>query len=403
MEGFFTIKETESVKIRRNIEQCGACKLYKDCLSPKMEATGEGRKRILIIAEAPGEEEDRRNIQLVGRCGRLLRDILDDLNINLDKDCRKINAVNCRPVGNRSPSEKEIEYCRPMVLKEIKKNKPKVIISLGSRAIRSLFSHRISGAEINVTKVRGFVIPDSELGAYVAPTFHPSYLMRSQNKVVDLLFKNDIENALSYLEEDPPPADDLDDKIEIITSIRNARKRLQKLLSDRPNVLAIDYETSGLKPQRKGHRILSCAIAPGPDECFAFPVDQRLYPMLKRILTDPSIGKIAANLKFEDIWTKEIMGFEVKNWTWDTCLAAHVLDNRSGITSVKFQAFLNFGILDYNSHIKGFMKAPDKSEWGANGFNRLEDLPLEDLLIYNGKDSLIEYRLAMLQMRGNWK
>ena len=38
-----------------------------------MSPTGKGRKKILIVAEAPGKQEDRDNIQLVGKVGKYLR------------------------------------------------------------------------------------------------------------------------------------------------------------------------------------------------------------------------------------------------------------------------------------------------------------------------------------------
>jgi uracil-DNA glycosylase family 4 len=62
-----------------------------------MFATGKGEQGIFILAEAPGRTEDSLNVQLVGKAGKLLRGVLHDFNIDLDQDCRKMNAVNCRP------------------------------------------------------------------------------------------------------------------------------------------------------------------------------------------------------------------------------------------------------------------------------------------------------------------
>ncbi len=67
-------------------------------------------------------------------------------------------------------------------------------------------------------------------------------------------------------------------------------------------------------------------------------------------------------------------------------LAAHCIDNRSEICSVKFQAFVLLGLADYDSHIAPYLKSKT-----ANGVNRIRDLEEEDLLMYNGLDSLVEY------------
>ncbi len=45
---------------------CGRCGLHRNCLSPKMPAAGMGKRRILLIGEAPGVEEDRRGEPFVG-------------------------------------------------------------------------------------------------------------------------------------------------------------------------------------------------------------------------------------------------------------------------------------------------------------------------------------------------
>ena len=69
-----------------------------------MPVTGEGRLKILILAEAPGEQEDAQNTQLIGPAGQVLRKTLAGFGVDLDRDCRKTNAVRCRPPGNRRPT-----------------------------------------------------------------------------------------------------------------------------------------------------------------------------------------------------------------------------------------------------------------------------------------------------------
>jgi len=111
-------------------------------------------------------------------------------------------------------------------------------------------------------------------------------------------------------------------------------------------------------------------------------------------MTKSPMPKIASNLKVEDRWTRAKLGHRVRNWYWDTMIAAHVLDNTPGITSIKFQAFVHLGQGDYDSHIKPFLKARKESK-----FNRIHELDLNDLLLYGGLDSYLEYWVAMKQIR----
>jgi hypothetical protein len=119
--------------------------------------------------------------------------------------------------------------------------------------------------------------------------------------------------------------------------------------------------------------------------------------LLKKVLTHERIWKIAANMKFEEIWSREILKIRVANWLWDSMLAAHNLDNRQEITGLKFQAYVNYGIIDYDSHIKPFLQS--KEENNGNAFNRIHEVDLFDLLTYCGIDSMLEYRLAFDQMK----
>jgi hypothetical protein len=112
------------------------------------------------------------------------------------------------------------------------------------------------------------------------------------------------------------------------------------------------------------------------------------------------IGKIAANMKFEDTWENIVNGIEVKSWIWDTMQVGHVLDNRPGITGLKLQVYTYFGVIDYDSEISSFLEGDKKN---ANSVNRIMELVnspemFHKLKIYCGMDSLFEYRLALIQM-----
>jgi len=58
-KGFFSANELQSKKTP-STQGCGLCKLNKTCNSPKMEWTGDGEKKVLIVDEVPGEKEDKK-------------------------------------------------------------------------------------------------------------------------------------------------------------------------------------------------------------------------------------------------------------------------------------------------------------------------------------------------------
>jgi len=128
-QGFFTPLEMNKTKQRLNYStHCGACGLYKGCHSPKMKFHGKGEKKILVIGEAPGKQEDEANEQFIGKAGKRLRHEFKLCDINLNRDCWKTNAIRCRPPANATPDSKQINYCRPALFAEIKKLKPHYVL-----------------------------------------------------------------------------------------------------------------------------------------------------------------------------------------------------------------------------------------------------------------------------------
>jgi uracil-DNA glycosylase family 4 len=400
MAGFFNPSQMQrSASRMMSVPGCGICGLHKDCYSPKMKPTGEGEKGVLFIAEAPGETEDRRGEQLVGKVGQLHRKVCRQYGINLDKDCRKINAVNCRPVKNETPSREQIAACRPNVLKEIKRFKPKMIIPLGGVAIESLLGHRWKHGELGgITRWRGWAIPDRELGCWVCPTYHPSFVIRNDdNKAVEKIYKSDLETAFWILKNKPfPEFEDESKKVKVLLDIKDIKRYLLSIIKNPPTLIAIDYETTGLKPHAKGHKIYTIAFSVDGKTAVGFPYDKRIRDLLIKVLTHIKIWWIAANLKFEETWTRVRIGTQINHWAWDTMLAEHCLDNRKYVSGLKFQVFVHYGLIDYDSHINDFLKG---TEDHANSLNRIHMIPIKDLIVYNGLDSLFEYRRAIDQMR----
>ena len=347
--------------------------------------------RILIVAEAPGKEEDLRNTQLIGPAGQLLRDALAEFGIDLDRDCRKTNSCRCRPPENRRPTNQEIIACQPHIWDEIKERPPKLILLLGQVAVESFLSGRVKSPG-QIGRWRGFVIPDQKAQAWVCPVWHPSFILRSREgrmirgktepvlPMEERIFMEDLNHALRYLKKTFPIA-----PVPVVCTPSDSDFLRWKKT---PTVIATDYETTGLKPYQKGHKIISCGVCWG-EEATSFPMTTETVQKWKKILIDPTIKKLFHNCKFECQWSLRCLGVETKGVLWDTMLASHLLDNRRGICGLKHQIYLNFGVENWGS---GIAFSEDE-----NGFNSSE--PTEELLHYNLLDAFWTYQLAQVQMK----
>lgn len=403
MKGFFDIKTGEGDLQRQGGSEClrcGECGLKQNCKSPAMAASGQGEKDILVLAQSPGKEEDKQGTQLVGRSGELARGMLEEAGIDLERDCRRLNAVNCYPNGARVKS-KHVQACRPMVMEEIRQNPPSLIIPMGGEAVESLIGHRYIGDRNGLggpTRWRGWRIPDQELKCWICPVLHPSYLLRNQGRngeesVSQVLTQHDLWHAVKCLKEPFPDHGLPREKVKILWKRREIYGLLKDIENDK-TAAAFDFETTGLKPEREGHRILTCAICPCPDIAYAFPVQGVEKALAEWLQSDQP--KAAANKKFEERWARRCLGTAVNNWYHDTMVDGHVLDNRSAITSVKFQTAVRFGIYDYDSHVDEYKHSAENDQ-GGNAFNRLHEMDPEELLIYNGIDAWAEKNLSLIQ------
>jgi uracil-DNA glycosylase len=411
MEGFFTKKETGS-KSRPNGKtlSCVSCGMYKDCQSPKMQPYGNFQKGIMILGEASGEVEDRRNKPWQGKTGRLLQQTLSKIGVEIFEDCICVNSCACRPIdekgNNRTPTDYEIDCCRKFVLNVIEKYKPKIIIPLGNSAIYSLIGHRWKKELGGITKWRGWIIPDQDYSAWICPTYHPSYVERIDNKEgqtngMTTVWMDDLRQAIQMTNE--PFLKNIEPEIEIIEDLSLLRYAIIGNVKAKiiPNKIAFDYETTGLKPHAIGHKIICASVADNANHAYVFMMPKRKrnrQPFID-IISNPYTLKYAANCKFEHTWSKIILGVDVKGWAWDTMLAAHIIDNRTGVTGLKFQTYVNFGIIDYASEISPYLEGDKKNANSFNSIEKLLGLPggEEKLLKYCAYDSIYEFRLAEKQ------
>ncbi|HEY0305991.1 MAG TPA: uracil-DNA glycosylase, partial [Longimicrobiales bacterium] len=88
---------------------CTACGLHTGRTN-SVFARGDAASPIVVVGEAPGEEEDRTGLPFVGRAGKLLDLMLRA--VGFPKDSVYIcNTLKCRPPGNRNPLPDEIASC----------------------------------------------------------------------------------------------------------------------------------------------------------------------------------------------------------------------------------------------------------------------------------------------------
>ncbi len=176
-------------------ELLGDCRRCSLCSGRNQIVYGEGSETadLFVIGEGPGEQEDLRGVPFVGPAGEMLEKMLANV-VGVPRSAVYIaNVVKCRPPQNRNPSPSEVESCLPFLRAQIAAVQPKVVLVLGTVALKALW-----GAELGIMKARGKWLDMDGIPAM--PTFHPAYLLRTpadkRLTMADLLLLKERYDAL---------------------------------------------------------------------------------------------------------------------------------------------------------------------------------------------------------------
>lgn len=161
---------TELEVVAAEAAACARCRLA-ETRTQVVFGVGDPTADLLVVGEGPGAEEDRRGEPFVGRSGRLLDQlVLEEMGLTRDR-FYIANVVKCRPPDNRDPQPDEIEACRPWLDRQLELISPRVVLTVGNFATRTLLS-----TKEGITRLRGRTYPFG--AAVLVPTFHPAAVLR---------------------------------------------------------------------------------------------------------------------------------------------------------------------------------------------------------------------------------
>jgi uracil-DNA glycosylase family 4 len=160
--------------LKKVAKECRKCSLAETRRSVVF-GEGSAKARLLFIGEAPGEEEDLQGRPFVGRAGKLLDQMIDRIGLRRN-EVYICNVLKCRPPNNRDPEPREVETCKGYLFSQLEIISPKIICTLGRHAYNTLL-----GVDESITRIRGSLT--TFRGTKLLPTYHPSFLLRNQNRM----------------------------------------------------------------------------------------------------------------------------------------------------------------------------------------------------------------------------
>jgi len=152
---------------------CTECPLHAGRTKTVLGQGNSNSPDVMFIGEAPGEDEDIQGLAFVGAAGMFLTKMINAMGYQRE-DVYVSNICKCRPPNSRPPEQTEIHKCLPFLREQIGIIRPKVIVLLGGTAIKALLH------QAGVMRIQGQWTTYE--GIPVMPTYHPSYIIRFENK-----------------------------------------------------------------------------------------------------------------------------------------------------------------------------------------------------------------------------
>ena len=172
--------------------------LYEGEKKILVHGEGEIGARVMLVGEAPGEQETLQGRPFVGKAGRNLDEFLE--LAGLERSALYVtNAVKFRPTKrsaagrtvNRPPTREEVSLFLPWLRREIELVAPELIVTLGNVPLRALMGPRVVIGEVHGA------LQDAE-GLRLYPMCHPASLI--YNPALREVYAADVRRLAALLD-----------------------------------------------------------------------------------------------------------------------------------------------------------------------------------------------------------
>ena len=343
----------------------------------------------MFVGLGPGEDEDEEGEPFIGRAGQKLKMSIRKAGMNNREQIARAcftNTVRCIPPNNK-PLQRHINACAPYLDEEIQLMKPKVIVPLGTVALKRVLNNK----RATITKYRGDILWSETYQAVIAPTYHPAYILREPAYGKTLVA--DIRQAIQLIEDGYEPPKKKPVHYKIVRTVEEADKLFDQIR--KVKLVAVDIETQGLKFQDDA--ILSVhfswksrtavglpLLSDGGDKAYWSKKDyDYVLAGLKDVL-ESDVPKVFQNGKFDTEFFLQ-NGIDVQNIVMDTLFMSYLLSpHEKGIHGLKFMAYRRTDIGEYGEEIDQWLK-----EHGS-----LRGIPDDILFPYGNTDADATFRIA---------
>jgi uracil-DNA glycosylase family 4 len=350
---------------------CELCPIHEETSRVCIGGSGNPKSRIMIIGEAPGENEARTGRVFSGRAGELLDRCLERASLSRD-EVYVTNAVKCRPADNRTPERWEAKVCADeYVTREMEEIRPTHVLLLGNAALTAV------AKKSGITKHRGvrLEVTGSPKSRTIMAAFHPAYALRNPGVLPTL--QEDIRRFARAIkgEFQVVPVR------KVYVGTVSGLKKVIQLLESAPERSILSYDVENrYRPWDPDWSIQCLGVSLDGQTSYVIPlyhpqspfrkVWKKLLLHLRQALTREDLILVAQNGKHDNVQLAGAGIFLEHNF--DVMLAAHLVDeNRPKNLGFLSQTYLGADVYKGMVELK-----PEK----------ILKEPIKKLCSYNGED-----------------
>jgi DNA polymerase len=206
---------TEVYRTARGCERCAPLVATR---TQVVFGAGNADADLMFIGEAPGRDEDLQGVPFVGRSGKLLTQLLEEIGLRRD-DVFIANVLKCRPPDNRNPAPAEIANCREYLEAQLDLIRPKVVCTLGNFSTKL-----IRDSPEGITRLRGKpeVVTIGPRRVRLLPLLHPAAALYTPSNVELLRQDMALVHELLAMDEPVQPEVAVEEVAEVVEEVAAA-------------------------------------------------------------------------------------------------------------------------------------------------------------------------------------
>ena len=313
------------------VQRCNACNL-EACAYQQIQTAGNCDPKdceLLIVADYPKADDDITGYPLSGDQYKFLWELLAQIGIKY----QVTYLIRCIPIDRysrryRKPELYEYETCmKTRLYSEMEVLQPKCVLALGQSSVEALLG---AGAKVAEYRERAHIVKIGNVTTRLLATYHPSYVLSSDNAMFYDRFVEDVVYACRHGMVDRDPG-----KYKSMTITSQQFKRIADIWINDPDIkyVSFDTETNGLNPWVKGSKITSFSISADgltgynvfcyhPELDISDEERADIRDTAERLLTSKEV--VAHHAKHEHRYVKTCWGF-TPNITEDTMYMSYIL------------------------------------------------------------------------------